>query len=310
MEMTASSLRAICKENKLYATPELNETLYCNHRGFITVAHLEPYTGLRALFLENNALDTLDGVPALPELRCLYAQCNTLLELGDLGRFKNLDTLNISSNSISSLQGLSGCVNLRTLLAANNRLAGPRALADLPRCSALVTLDLQENQLGNTQVLEALKQLPNMRCVYLRGNPVVSAIPQYRRTLLSALPGLTYLDDRPVFPTERRCAEAWARGGVDAERAERERACNEAANQERRNFEALQRMRCEGFRKRREALGLAPGDTDPFYDGLADQEEAMLEAQRDGKELSAATARLAAYSARPGEEEPSGPSLS
>lgn len=71
MEMTAAALRAICKERKLYATPELNDMLYCNHRGFITVADLEPYTGLRALFLENNALDTLDGVPALPELRCL-----------------------------------------------------------------------------------------------------------------------------------------------------------------------------------------------------------------------------------------------
>ena len=42
---------------------------------------------------------------------------------------------------------------------------------------------------------------------------------------------------------------ARARGGPDAERAERERACNEAAEQERRNFDALQRMRCEGFRK-------------------------------------------------------------
>lgn len=52
-------------------------------------------------------------------------------------------------------------------------------------------------------------QLPELRCLYLKGNPVVSAIPQYRRTLVAALPGLTYLDDRPVFPIERRCAEAW-----------------------------------------------------------------------------------------------------
>ena len=71
MEMTGAALRAICKENKLYATPELNETLYCNHRGFLTVADLEPYSGLRALFLENNALDTLDGIPPLAKVRCL-----------------------------------------------------------------------------------------------------------------------------------------------------------------------------------------------------------------------------------------------
>ena len=40
-----------------------------------------------------------------------------------------------------------------------------------------------------------------------------------------------------------------ARGGAEEERAERGRACSEEAAQERRNFEALQSMRCEGFRK-------------------------------------------------------------
>lgn len=49
-------------------------------------------------------------------------------------------------------QGLSGCLQLRTLLAANNRLAGPDALADLAECKALITLDLQENQLSDSQV--------------------------------------------------------------------------------------------------------------------------------------------------------------
>ena len=31
----------------------------------------------------------------------------------------------------------------------------------------------------------------------------------YRKTVVAALPALTYLDDRPVFELERLCAEAW-----------------------------------------------------------------------------------------------------
>ena len=51
--------------------------------------------------------------------------------------------------------------------------------------------------------------LPVLSVLYLRGNPAVSAMRGYRKTLIAALPGLNYLDDRPVFKTERLCAEAW-----------------------------------------------------------------------------------------------------
>ena len=38
---------------------------------------------------------------------------------------------------------------------------------------------------------------------------------------------LTYLDTRPVTPKDRACTEAWRDGGVDAERALREKMAKE-----------------------------------------------------------------------------------
>lgn len=70
-EMTREALQAICRENKLYQTPALNDRLYCNFKGFGNVACLEEYSNLKALFLEGNAIESLAGLPALPQLKCL-----------------------------------------------------------------------------------------------------------------------------------------------------------------------------------------------------------------------------------------------
>lgn len=71
MAMDAGALAALCKQHRLYQTPALNDRLYANFRGFTAIGALEQYTGLRALFLEGNALESVAGLPPLPELRCL-----------------------------------------------------------------------------------------------------------------------------------------------------------------------------------------------------------------------------------------------
>lgn len=71
MEMTKKVLQGVCKQHSLYRTPHLNDKLYLNFQGFIKIENLEAYTGLKALFLEGNALATLEGLPPLEELKCL-----------------------------------------------------------------------------------------------------------------------------------------------------------------------------------------------------------------------------------------------
>ena len=71
MEMSERHLLKACRESNLYSTPELNDILYCNFKGFVNIAGLERYTALKALFLEGNALQSLEGLP-LCGLLCLW----------------------------------------------------------------------------------------------------------------------------------------------------------------------------------------------------------------------------------------------
>lgn len=53
---------------------------------------------------------------------------------------------------------------------------------------------------------------------------------------------MKYLDDRPVFPEERRFVEAFFRGGIEEERAERIKYKKEQEDQHWANHRAFREM--------------------------------------------------------------------
>lgn len=146
-----------------------------------------------------------------PAARRRYVQSNLLTSLKGLGSGQAaLDTLNASGNQLTTLEGLEALRALRTLVATDNQLEAPEGLEPLAGCTELESLDLQNNRLADpSALLGLLRRLPQLKCLYLRGNPLVSALPSYRKAVIATLLALTYLDDRPVFEKERRCAEAW-----------------------------------------------------------------------------------------------------
>ena len=111
--------------------------------------------------------------------------------------------------------------------------------------------------------------MPKLKVVYMQNNEICKGkiIPGYRKTTIAKIRTLTYLDDRPVFMEDRRHAEAYHRGGIDAERAERELMRKERDAEQQRQHKAFKEM----MRKAREEKR------------AADESQARAEAEAKGE---------------------------
>lgn len=136
----------------------------------------------------------------------------------------DISNLNLSDNLIRKVEGLENLKRLQILQLKRNQI-GKNGLDDvigLLQSPSISSLDLSDNHIECLEIVEeVLMKMPNLAVLYLQNNPVCKSIPNYRKTLITKLPGLKYLDDKPVFEDERRFAEAWKRGGLEEERKER-----------------------------------------------------------------------------------------
>lgn len=209
-----------------YCTPNLNDALYLHYKGFEAIENLEEFADLKVLYLESNCIAKIENLSNKSKLRCLYLQENLIRKIENLETLESLVTLNLSDNFITTIEGLDKNLELETLQLKRNKI-GINGLSDiehLAKLKKLSSLDVSNNHIdceNYEDFIQILEKMESLAVLYLQNNPICKKIPNYRKTLIARLKGLKFLDDRPVFPEERRFAEAFYYHGADAEREER-----------------------------------------------------------------------------------------
>lgn len=224
------------------------------------VAPEAPVNTLTWIQLKNNHLR--NPVELLPLLLCCRLSA---LDLSG-NRIEDGDALMIFLESVVSLGvGEFGNNNSETpttsLLSPASSTANPDDNDDeQPTAAARSGGDAEPADLQ----LPADAPYYHLKSLMMGGNPAIRKITQYRKRVLSTVigapprgasmlgpegnkpvpRGLSYLDDRPVFENERRLVVAWAAGGLDGEKRERETIKKEeedAVHQRLRDFKTLMR---------------------------------------------------------------------
>ena len=85
--ITPFTLKEICTQMKLFQSLELNDKMYLHRQGFRKIENLDQLTGLRALWLEGNAISEIENLEPCKLLRCLFVNRIILLYISCLMKF-------------------------------------------------------------------------------------------------------------------------------------------------------------------------------------------------------------------------------
>ena len=241
--MSKSELKRVAIEHGGYHTPSLNDTLYLHFKGYRRIENLEEYSGLKSLWLHSNGFGKIENLNHLHELRCLFLQRNALTKIENLHGLTSLVQLDLSENNILFVEGLSHLTRLTTINLSKNALKDAESICHLKECKELTSVDLSKNQLTGEDIVECFAGIAKLASLNIVGNPVVSKVAHFRKKMIVACKTLRYLD-RPVFDMERATSEAWAIGGLDAERDTKQKLNQMKRDNERKAIEVRTNIIC------------------------------------------------------------------
>ena len=212
--------------------------LSLTHNGLRVLPRLHAAAAtLRKLELSHQRLESMSGLPELPQLRELILNDNAIATLEPPAGCPRLERLWLFSNRVERLAGLDRLASLRELWLQDNRVRRLRG-AGLERLVDLRALALAGNPIHDLGEIEALASVPALRHLsfadrFFAPAPVTTR-RGYRAATTRALPQLELLDEFEVREDERGgAADDRLRAALDfnrgVEEARREHAAEVAA---------------------------------------------------------------------------------
>lgn len=107
--------------------------------------------------------------------------------------------LNLWGNDIDDVRILKEMPNIEVLSLSVNKIS---SLKPFQYCKKLTELYLRKNLIADLSEIKYIQQLPGLKVLWLWDNPCAE-VPNYRETVLAALPNLVKLDNQAVTPEER-----------------------------------------------------------------------------------------------------------
>ena len=224
-------VRRHSSERSLYATPELNESLFVHHLSISRIGDISGYINVTTLCIESNKLRNLNGLSQMPNLKYLNVNFN-LIETLDFSDnvFNNprLQEFHALGNSITTILPPEGDIlSLKMLKINKNRLTD---LVDLSFLPSLEVLDISSNHFSlSTETATAefedflsQKLSRSVKQLYVSPNDFVGSVRHFRARTIVACPQLIYLDKCSVSAEERELAVAELSQDSNSIRAVRE----------------------------------------------------------------------------------------
>lgn len=152
--------------------------------------HLLQCSGLKALIVSHNQLQTLDHLTNLKQLGTLVISNNPLKTLPDLSMLTALTKLSVSHCKLNGVPDVSKNTKLKELRLNGNNITsiGKKKLPE-----SIEILDLGNNKIASLDKLTALAHLPKLSNLNLKSN-AVTEMDGYKENIKVLVPKVRVLD--------------------------------------------------------------------------------------------------------------------